>query len=128
MGVYDQDILTAKALIQEAGEISTIVRSAPGERPDPDLKPWEPVDATTAEYQVTAVWLNYRLVLSGSMNADGSLIKVGDKKVLVAAMDIDTITASDQIVRASGEVYKIENIKLLDPNGQRILYELQVRQ
>jgi hypothetical protein len=124
MGQYDDDIATAKELIAEAGEDSVIHRLTPGVV-DPD-KPWLPVPSVPTEHTVSAVWLNYRM--SMMMNAPDSLIKVGDKKVLVAAMDIDEISASDQIERADGERYKIEGVKLLDPNGQRILYELQVRQ
>ena len=127
MGVYDEDIQDAKELIAESGEVSTIRRTTPGV-PNP-AKPWEPVVPVVTNVQVTAVWLNYAFKSSGEAYTNGSLVKTGDKKVLVAALDLPSgLTVSDQIVREGGELYKIENIKLLDPNGQRILYELQVRQ
>lgn len=126
MAAFDGDIQTAKELITEFGEVSTIRRVTPG-IPDP-AAPHKPVPPTVANVHVTAVWLNYNYQSSGELYVGGSLIKTGDKKVLVAALDISDITASDQLVRADGSVYKVINAKLLDPNGQKILWTLQVEQ
>lgn len=128
MGVYDEDIQSAKELIAESGEVSKVRRVIPGARPVPDLKPWEPVEPTTVEIDVTAVWLNFNLQSSGETYVGGSLIKRGDKKVLIAALDIADITPSDLLVRADGSVWKIVNPKLLDPNGQKILWTVQAEQ
>lgn len=125
MGVFDEEIQDAKELIAENGEVSTIRRTIPGV-PDP-ATPWKPVVPVVTNVPVTAVWLNYAFKTSGEAYTNGSLVKTGDKKVLVAALDIADITVSDQIVRADGTVFKIGNVKLLDPNGQRILYELQAQ-
>jgi hypothetical protein len=126
VGEYDRQIATAQRLIRDKGELSTLLRVAPTAAGG---TPWRPgAYPAPTELPVGAVWLNYNLRDSGNMNAPDSLIKAGDKKVLVAAADIPGgITVSDQIKRADGTVYKIENSKLLDPNGQAILYELQVR-
>lgn len=126
MAAFDGDIQTAKELITEFGEISKVRRVTPG-IPDP-LAPHKPVPPTTVEVEVTAVWLNYNLQSSGELYVAGSLIKTGDKKVLVAALDITDITPSDSLIRSDGTVYKVVNAKLLDPNGQKILWTLQVEQ
>jgi hypothetical protein len=126
MAAFDGDIQTAKELIAEFGEVSKVRRVIPGV-PDP-AAPWKPVQPTTIEVPVTAVWLNYNLQSSGELYVGGSLVKTGDKKVLVAALDISDITPSDLLVRADGSVYKVANAKLLDPNGQKILWTLQAEQ
>lgn len=126
MAAFDGDIQTAKELIAEFGEVSKVRRVIPGE-PDP-AAPWKPVQPTTVEVPVTAVWLNYNFQSSGELYVGGSLVKTGDKKVLVAALDISDITPSDLLVRADGSVYKVVNAKLLDPNGQKILWTLQAEQ
>lgn len=123
MGVFDRQAETARRLIDKYGETSTIRRVTPGV----PTVPGKPVPPTVVNVSVRAAWLNYNLQTSGEPYVGGSLIKTGDKKVLVAALDIVDITASDLIVRADGTVYKIENPKLLDPNGQKILWALQVR-
>jgi hypothetical protein len=126
MAAFDGDIQTAKELITEFGEVSKVRRVTPGV-PDP-LTPWKPVAPTIVDVEVTAVWLNYNLQSSGELYVGGSLIKSSDKKVLVAALDIADINPSDQLVRADGAIYKVVNAKLLDPNGQKILWTLQVEQ
>lgn len=123
MGAFDGDIATAQELIAEFGEDAIVRRQMPG-APDPTA-PWKPVAAVPVDIPVRAVFLNYNLQSSGELYVGGSLIKATDKKVLVAAASAPDITVSDQIVRASGEVWKIANLYLLDPNGQRILYTLQ---
>ena len=125
MGVFDDDIATAKELITESGESAFIRRVVPGARPIPDLQPWVAVPPTTSDIPVSAVFLNYNFQSSGEPHVGGSLIKAGDKKVLIAAADIGDITASDLIVRANGDVWKVVNPKLLDPNGQKILWTVQ---
>jgi hypothetical protein len=127
VGEYDRQIATAQRLIRDKGELSTLLRVTPTAAGG---TPWRPgAYAAPAELPVGAVWLNYNLRDSGSMDAPESLIKVGDKKVLVAAVDVPGgITVSDRLRRVDGTVYNVENVKLLDPNGQAILYELQVRQ
>lgn len=127
MGVYDRQIATAQKLIQQKGEQSTLLRVAPTAAGGMEWRPG--AYPPPAELPVNAVWLNYNLKESGSMNAADSLIKVGDKKVLVAAVDVPGgITVADRLRRLDGAVYNVQNVKLLDPNGEAILYELQVRQ
>lgn len=126
MAAFDSDIQTAKELITENGEIATVRRVIPGV-PDP-AAPWKPVVPTITEIPVSAVFLNYSMQSSGELHVAGSLIKTGDKKVLIAALDLPDLTVSDQIIRADGTVYKVVNAYLLDPNGQRILWTMQVRQ
>lgn len=125
MGVFDEDIESARELIAESGEDCSIKTVRPGVA-DP-TRSWEAVPSVETNVQVKAVFLNYKLAQSGEAYTNGSLIKTGDKKVLIAAASIFEILQSDHVVRANGDVYKIQNVKTLDPNGQHILHELQVR-
>ena len=119
MGVFDDQIATALALITENGELSTIEREAR----TPGAKSWRP-GSTTTSFTARAVWLNYNL-----RRVDGERIKAGDQKVLIAAsgLSITPDASTDKIVRADGQRWSIENVETLAPNGELILYTLQVR-
>lgn len=127
MGVYDEDIQTAFELIQESGEKAKLVRFA-SVVPDPD-KPWDTNPPAREEQDIVAVFLNFNMQGSGQTYWNGTEVHSGDKKVLVAAQgNTWPPNLQGQIVRENGSVWKIENIKTLDPNGQLILHTIQARQ
>ena len=126
MARYDDDIAGAAEAIAEDGENTIVRRMLPGARPIPDLKPWEPVNPQPVDTQVKAVWLNYNLKSSGEMYVNGTLVKATDKKVLIAGGAVADITVSDQLIRADGSSWKVVNARVLDPNGQHVLWTLQV--
>jgi hypothetical protein len=123
VGYYDDEIATALELIAEFGETSTLRRTEPGDPPDTD-QPWRTGAPTPADHSVSAVWLDWEVD-----RIDGELIKAGDQRVFVAASGM-TVTPSptvDRILRASGEEWTIVTVRTLNPNGETILHELQVR-
>lgn len=124
MATYDEDIQTALDLIAEAGDVSDIIRTAPGPRPIPDPTPWNPVPPVQTEASVHAVWLNYSF---GEKMRAGTLIHEGDLKVLIPGADIADITASDLLRNSGGELHQVVAVKTLAPNGQKILFEVQAR-
>lgn len=120
MARFDDDIAGALEAIREDGEMATLRRVRPG-APDPS-EPSASVPAVVTETPIPAVFLNYR---SGTRYADGTYTKVGDKKILVPGAVAASIDTSDQVIRADGTTYKIEDAILLDPNGQKILWTLR---
>lgn len=126
MGRFDSSQLLAKRLIDLNGERITIKLYTTQEQPG---KPWLPGQPVEQDVPASAVWLNYNTQESGKTYSDGTEIHRDDKKVLIAAQGL----AADpnlqmQLIRADGSKWKAVKIKLLDPNGQKILYEVQARQ
>ena len=126
MGRFDSSQRLAQRLIDLNGEVATLTVFATT-TPDPD-KPWLPGESVEQDVPAKAVFLNYNDQEAGRTYAEGSEIHRDDKKVLIAALGL-TVEPNMQgtITRADGTVYRVIKIKLLDPNGQKILYEVQAR-
>lgn len=126
MGRFDSSQLLAQRLIDLNGETATLTVFTTV-TPDPD-KPWLPGDSAEQDVPVRAVFLNYNDQEAGKTYADGTEIHQDDKKVLIAALGL-TIDPNLQgtITRQDGTVLRIVKVKLLDPNGQKILFEVQAR-
>lgn len=126
MARFDRAQSLAERLIRLNGE-QAILTLFSTTTPDPS-KPWLPGDSTRQDVLVRAVFLNYNTQESGRTYAEGSEIHRDDKKVLVAAKGI-TVTPNLQgeITRQDGTKLRIVKVKILDPNGQKILFELQAR-
>lgn len=116
---YAASAATAARLLANFGQTVTLTRTAPGA--------YDPVTGTTAADTVStrtakAVLLDYTLQDSGAQLADGSTIRVGDKKCLIepggpwAPDELTTVTD------AGGTVWRIDNIRVLAPAGTPVLY------
>ena len=73
------------------------------------------------EATVKAVMLNFKRT-----DFNGTLIKVGDKLLLIASDGIDTPRTKDIIVD-NGEEYSIVSVEELQPASDPLLYKLQIR-
>lgn len=129
MGQFDDEIRTAVELIAENGENATltVMTTTDGDNP------WDPGVPGQQSQTARMVFLNFRSpgnsAGSGETYWNGLLVQQGDKKVLLAAGA--TTLAPDLnalITRADGTKWKVVNLTRLDPNGQQILYTMQVRQ
>ena len=129
---YDKMSATALRLIERFGQTITLRDTVPGE--------YDPVSgATTPDVEVDqpaqAILQDYALQQSGMTYAEGTVIKQGDKKILVAAMTTDANGQQVQItppqlttkVIADGATWTIVNIKEINPAGTPLVYELQGR-
>lgn len=130
MATYDSAAALAKRLIEKKGGKVTLRRFGAQEVVDAD-KPWEgsAPDPASVPKTVKAVFLNFSFKGAEPLRfADDTLVRAGDKKVLLAATSLGSSTPglNDQIVRADGTVWTIKNLKTLDPDGQKILYEAWV--
>lgn len=62
----------------------------------------------------------------GNEEIDGMLIVAGDKRALVAALEI-TAPKMDDTLTVSSVVWTIKSVKELNPSGTSVMFELQVR-
>lgn len=123
MGRFDSSQRLAQRLIDLNGEVATLTVFATT-TPDP-AKPWLPGESTPTQVPARLLFLNYG---PSTMYAPDSDIHRGDKKVLVAAQGLAADpNLQGTVTRVDGSVYRIVSIKQLDPSGQKIMYELQVR-
>ena len=128
MGRFDSSIATARRLLVKNGE-RIVLRVAASGAPDP-VQPWRPSAGTKVEVPAYAVFIPYNdQGRTPRTYADGTLARVGDLQVFAEAdglslqPDLDTL-----LVRADGSLWSIKAVKLLDPNGQKLLNELWIRQ
>ncbi len=121
----------ADRLIRENGRALTIVRRDQANFTDP-AKPWRgSTEAAEVSTAVTGVFIEYE-----KEDIDGELVRRGDKRVLIAAKDVEDESTAAENVKVEdydhvldGLVrWKILSAELIEPGSQRILYDLQVRQ
>jgi hypothetical protein len=82
---------------------------------------------STSTQVVKAAVFDYTMKESGKQAIDGETIQAGDKKMLVSSVDLTTAPALTSTVYASGQLWRIVNIKELNPAGTSLIYELQLR-
>lgn len=120
---YDRMASTALRLIERFGQTITLRDTVPGE--------YDPVTGSqTPDVEVDqpaqAILQDYALQQSGMTYAEGTVIKQGDKKILVAAQGL-TPPQLTTTVLADGATWTIVNIKEINPAGTPLVYELQGR-
>lgn len=120
--------LLAERLINENGRSLTLVRRDQGNPVSP-TEPWRAsTDASEISFPVLGVFIEYE-----KEDVDGTLVKRGDKRLLVAAKDIeDTAPANENVedydeVVDGGESWRIMDVNVIEPGATRILYDIQVR-
>ena len=124
MARFDSAVALAKRLIEKNGQAITLRSFTAAAAPDP-AKPWEPGANTPVDATVNAVFLEY-----GLNYIDGTVVQTGDQKVLVPSTDTAGAAISPKLdgeVLRGAESWKIISLNPLNPNGQSIIYELQVR-
>ncbi|WP_312450068.1 hypothetical protein [Stutzerimonas nitrititolerans] len=120
---YDRMAATALRLIEQFGQEITLRDTVPGE--------YDPVTGgSTPDVEVSqpahAILQDYALQQSGMSYAEGTVIKQGDKKILVAAQGLTPPTLTTTVI-ADGATWTIVNIKEINPAGTPLVYEIQGR-
>lgn len=120
----------AERLIEENGRDIQLVRRDQGNPTDAD-KPWrESTEAATITVTVKGVIIEFE-----SEDFDGSLVRRGDKRILIADKSVIdegggaanlNIEDYDHVLDASVR-WKIINADLIEPGDTRIMFDLQVR-
>lgn len=121
---YDRMAATALRLITRFGQSATLDDVTPGT--------YDPVTGeTTGDTPITQpcqlILLDYSLQESGAKYAEGSQVLAGDKKILVAAQGLTWAPALTTTVTADGDLWRIVNIKVSNPAGTPLVYELHGR-
>lgn len=120
---YDRMAATALRLIEQFGQTVTLRDTVPGEY-DPVAGGSTP--ETTVDQPAQAILQDYALQQAGMSYAEGTVIKQGDKKILVAAQGITPPTLTTSVL-ADDATWTIVNIKEINPAGTPLVYELQGR-
>jgi len=120
---YDRMAATALRLIEQFGQEITMRDTVPGE--------YDPVTGgSTPDVEVDqpaqAILQDYALQQSGMTYAEGTVIKQGDKKILVAAQGLTPPQLTTTVI-AGGATWTIVNIKEINPAGTPLVYEIQGR-
>ena len=120
MADYSEEIALALELIEEFGELSTLVRTVSGTPADPD-KPWVPGEPEVTETPVHAVYA------TESVLRRSSLAKQGEVFVILPAAELDSEPdpSTDQLVRANGARHAIISVDVVSPSGDPIIYEVK---
>lgn len=123
MGQYDRQIQTAKRLIAKFGE-SCFWKQYNDTAPADATKPWLLQDTGAVSNPANIVFLSRNRQNEAFMQALGkSDIRVGRVYGLMGEVTF-VPTLKDCVVRANGDIYKINRIDTLCPNGQNILYTI----
>lgn len=81
------------------------------------------VTSTETSTTVKAVLFDYGLKESGKIFAKNVVVTTGDKKCIIAGVS----PTLDAKVSVSGVVYRVLNIKELNPGGTNLYFELMLR-
>ncbi|WP_397448133.1 hypothetical protein [Pseudomonas sp. NA-150] len=121
MAFYDDMAVMALELITEFGQPVTLQDTTKGEY-DPDTGS-TPTDTVT-ERIAQGILLDF----TGQEFQTNTLIKVGDKKLKIAAQGLDAPPSLLSKVVVQGRTWSIvPPLKEISPAGTPLLYELQVR-
>ena len=121
---------TAERLIEDNGRTLTLVRKDQGNPVDP-AKPWR---SSTGADEITIDVIGVVIEFEKD-EVDGTLVLRGDKRIFVADKSVtDSSNASNLKIEDYSDVvdgstrYRIINPTTIEPGGERIYYDLQVRQ
>lgn len=124
MGRFDSSAALAKRLIDLNGEDVTVTTFSA--TPADPTKPWLAATNASSAATTRAVFLNYDTADGGKQYANDTEVHKEVKKVLLAANGL-TVAPSPQgtIERQDGTTFRMASVKLLDPGGQKVLYEIE---
>lgn len=118
MAFYDEMATWALDLLAEYGAEAVIQRKTTIDA----QAPWEVSETATQEYPCKAVVSNYNESV-----LNGSAIKQGDKKIIVAASGLTIEPAVTDVIVCSGIAYNIVSVTVVSPAGTPIIYVVQAR-
>lgn len=126
MSDYAQDARDADAAFREDGQLITLTLKQPGAYVGGAVVPGTPIikRAWGIEVGVTTHDLGV-----GTVN--GTLIKSGDRKLLLSALEDDgtalPMPRVEDLALAGGQLYTIKNVDKLAPGGPVVMYTLVAR-
>jgi hypothetical protein len=120
----------AERLIEENGRDIQLIRQDQGNPVDPAM-PWRAsTEASEVSITVTGVLIPFE-----TETATGTIVRRQEQTALIAAKSVDdenpantNIEDYDELLDDDGTRYRIEDVALIKPGSQRILYMLKVKQ
>ncbi|MGV8864098.1 MAG: hypothetical protein ACOH2T_23380 [Pseudomonas sp.] len=127
MVFYDEMAGVALDLITEFGQVGTLSYT-----PEVDPDDYDPVTGTgpvavPVSQAGQLILLDYTAAESGVLNASGSLVQQGDKKIMLAAKGLTWSPTLATTILADGLTWTIVNVKSTNPAGTPLVYELHGR-
>lgn len=132
MARFDSAIALAKRLITKNGQQVTL-RTFTAGTPADSNKPWKPGTNVPVNQTAMAVFLDYsQSYITGfqslGLQVGAEPIRAGDQRVFMPADGLTSPPTVEGLLLRGSETWKIMAVKPLNPNGQAIMYEMQVRQ
>jgi hypothetical protein len=121
---YDRMAATAWRLIERFGQAATLSEVTAGEYDPVTGIDSEPVTLTQPGQ---VILLDYTVQEAGIINAAGSLVQQGDKKIMLAAKGLAWPPTMTTTIFVDGLTWTIVNIKSTNPAGTPLVYELHGR-
>jgi len=122
--MYEEQAATALASITEKGK-AYVLRELTEGTPADSLKPWEPGTPAIVNHAIFGVKARWT---KGELDSG---IKRSDIKLLVPASGLTVDVTTKMVVVDEDEAtevpFNIQHFDLIDPNGEKILYFLQLR-
>ena len=108
----------AGALLAKYGQSMVLARVTKGAR---DISTGTPATGSTETWTGSGIEIEFS---QGAFN--GTLIKQGDKRILLSAPSVATPKNGDTLTYA-GETWRVEQAKIIKPGTVAVLYDVQVR-
>ena len=127
MGLRDEVLegaAEALAVVEEIGETITLTLEQAGGY-DPVTGSMTP--GITLTQTARAILDNYNLQSSGTQFSDGTMIMRDDKKFFFGAAGLEWAPTLETKITAAGQVWTVVAVSTLNPTGEVLAYELQVR-
>ena len=127
MSFYTRMQSTADRLLKGKGQSVTLTKQTAGSY-DPSTGA---ATVTTTTQTGTGAVFEYDTKQAGIYNAPGSLVKVGDKQLLLSAFNssgaVLTAPQVNDTVTIGGIVYTITQVRSLAPAGTVVLFDCNIR-
>jgi hypothetical protein len=117
MTIYQRMATTSNRLLDQYGQLVTLTRLTPGAY---DPATGAAIVVNTTQQGIGAVF-DY-----GNRDIDGTVIKTGDKQLILSAIGLVLPLVGDQVT-VGLTVYKITNVKALSPAGTLVIAECNIR-
>lgn len=128
MTFYSRMQQTANKLLIGKGQPVTLTNVVPGVY---DPATGGTAASTTTVQTGTGTIMDYDIRQAGIFNSPGSLIREGDKQLLLSALNTagSEITAPDigDTVVASGKTFTVEQVKSIAPAGTVVMFDINLR-
>lgn len=118
MAVHDRSATQALRQIAKHGRWIKIVTKSGGYLPDEDDFANQDEESEDAQGLFT---------MFHNREIDGELIRVGDRRVLIAAQGLAAAPSTGNLIRDGSTTYKVVKVDTLQPGDTTVLYKVQVR-